>query len=263
MWNQHPSHPLYTSYVNTMDYDSESSEATISLEFAEKQTTNMCMEAVKQNGLQLEFVEQQLPKICLAAVQQNGLALEFVEYQTEFLCLEAVKQNGLALEFVEEQTDEICMEAVKQNGLALEFVEYQTQEICMEAVRQDGVAIQYVFYPTMELCEAAFQQTILARYYMVKPFQEEFIDKIRPTHLESLPDTIAISDVADPITLEPLVADTIYGWIVEHGRWYLAGSLKTINKMIATNYKDSSLDAVFIPIKNSLFPVSELHWVRV
>lgn len=243
MSNQHPPllYPFYTYYVNKMDYDSDTSEATISLEFIVKQTTNMCMVAVKQNGLELEFVEQQLPKVCLAAVRQNGLALEFVEYQTEFLCLEAVKQNGLALEFVEEQTDEICMEAVRQNGLA----------------------IQYVFHQTMELCEAAFRQTKLSREYMVEPFQEEFKTMIRLTHLEMLPESMSFSDYTDPITLEPLVSDTIYGWIVENDRWYLAGSLETMNTMIETNYKHSSMDAVFIPIKNNLFPVSKLHWVRV
>jgi hypothetical protein len=50
---------------------------------------------------------------------------------------------------------------------------------------------------------------------------------------------------------------------VEGEKWYLAGSLETMNEMIATNYKHSTLDAVFIPMKNSLVPVSELHWVRV
>jgi hypothetical protein len=224
-----------------MDYDSESSETTISLEFSYTQTTNMCMEAVKQNGLELEFVEYQLPKICLAAVRQNGLALEFIETQTEFLCLEAVKQNGLALEFVEEQT----------------------QEICMEAVRQNGLAIQYVIYQTIELCEVAFQQTKLSQEYMVEPFQDEFKDNVHPTHLETLPEFVSVSDFTDPITLDPLIAHEIYGWIVEGEKWYLAGSLETINEMIETNYKHSSLDAVFIPMKNSLFPVSQLHWVRV
>ncbi len=223
------------------DYESDESEGTISLEFSYTQTTNMCMEAVKQNGYELEFVEQQLPKICLAAVRQNGLALEFVEYQTEFLCFEAVKQNGLALEFVEEQTHEICMEAVRQNGLA----------------------IQYVFVQTLELCEVAYEQTKLAREYMWEEFQEVFRVVVRPRCYETPPESMNYSDFTDPITLEPLVSDTIYAWIVEGEKWYLAGSLETINEMIETNYKQSSLDSVFIPIKNALFPVNDLHWVRV
>ena len=42
----------------------------------------------------------QTPELCLNAVKQNGLALKNVNVQTPELCLEAVKQNGLALEFV-------------------------------------------------------------------------------------------------------------------------------------------------------------------
>jgi hypothetical protein len=87
----------------------------------------ICLAAVKQNGLALQFVKEQTEELCLAAVKQNGLALQFVKEQTEELCLAEVKQNGLALQFVKEQTEEICLAAVKQNGWALGFVKDQTK----------------------------------------------------------------------------------------------------------------------------------------
>jgi hypothetical protein len=222
-------------------YESESDVPTISLEFEVAQTVNKCMEAVKQNGLELEFVWNQLPKLCLAAV----------------------KQNGLALEFVEEQTDEICLAAVKQNGLALEFVEAQTDEICLTAVRQNGFAIRYVLEQTMELCEAAYAQTRFSRTFMDEPFWHHFSQTICPTQFATLPPSINVSELTDPITLEPLIPHSISGWIIEHNNWYFAGSLDTLNEMVERSYKESTDTHVFVPLKNSLFPIKDLHWVRL
>ena len=45
-----------------------------------------------------------ISEICLQAVKQNGFALKCVINQTPEMCLEAVKQNGLALKRVKNQT---------------------------------------------------------------------------------------------------------------------------------------------------------------
>ena len=84
------------------------------------------------------FNYQQLKELCLEAVKQNGLVLKFLHGQAgkfdserhrirEFckeLCFEAVKQNGLALEFVPKnfQPLELCKAAVNQNELAAIFI---------------------------------------------------------------------------------------------------------------------------------------------
>ena len=87
----------------------------------------------------LKYVKKQTPEICMEAIRQNGNALHIMsEEQTPEICLEAVKQNGKALQDVREQTPEICMEAVKQNGNAIQYVKEQTPEICLEAVKQNG-----------------------------------------------------------------------------------------------------------------------------
>ena len=112
--------------------------------FCKNQTLEICMEAVKQNGLALEYVREQTQEICMEAVKKEGFALYYVKKQIPEICMQAVKQNGNALGYVEEQTPEICMEAVKQNGNALEWVKEQTREICMEAVKQNLSALDYV-----------------------------------------------------------------------------------------------------------------------
>ena len=87
---------------------------------------------------------KQTPEICLNAVKQNGLCLEFVQEQTPEICLKAIKQNTDALKYVKNQTFELCMEAVKRDGAALYHVKIQTVEICEEAIKQDKSSIVFV-----------------------------------------------------------------------------------------------------------------------
>jgi hypothetical protein len=91
-------------------------------------TTELCLEAVKQNSYALEHVpdEHKTAEVCFEAVKQDGYALKFVpgEHKTAELCLIAVKGNGMALESVPSKlkTMELYLEAVKENGRALQFV---------------------------------------------------------------------------------------------------------------------------------------------
>ncbi|MDR3201089.1 MAG: DUF4116 domain-containing protein [Spirochaetales bacterium] len=89
---------------------------------AEKQTSKMCLEAVRADGEALAHVRRQTPKVCRVAVENKGRALRFVQKQTPAICRAAVKQDGLALEFVREKTRELCLAAVKQNYLAYRYV---------------------------------------------------------------------------------------------------------------------------------------------
>ena len=116
----------------------------IDLRYVEKQTPEMCLKAVEQDGNALCYAQDQTPEICLKAVEQNGYALRYVEKQTPEMCLKAVEKNGYALQFVEKQTPETCLKAVAQNGFALQYVKNQTPEICLKAVERCGEALQYV-----------------------------------------------------------------------------------------------------------------------
>ncbi|MGC8308762.1 DUF4116 domain-containing protein [Clostridioides difficile] len=154
------------------------------LEFAEKQTYEMCIEAIEEDGLllkdvrwdELNLTKEQIYNLYLKAVNEDGNALEYIEEQTEEICLIAVKQNGLALEYVKEQTEEICIEAVREYYLSLEFVIEQTPKICMEAVGHDGLAIQFVENQTEEICREALKQDKDAIKYVIdkEKYLEEF-----------------------------------------------------------------------------------------
>lgn len=70
----------------------------------------------------LQYMHNQTEEVCLRAVKQNGMSLKDVKYQNDEICLAAVKNNGLALQYVKNQTEEICFEAVKENREALMYV---------------------------------------------------------------------------------------------------------------------------------------------
>ena len=102
-------------------------------------------------------------EICLEAIKQNGLALEYVPKKIcdREICLETVKQDGYALKYVPGKfcDREICLEAVKQNGNALEYVpkKFQDEEIYFEAIEKNEEDFigklninDYGNYPTYE-----------------------------------------------------------------------------------------------------------------
>ena len=131
-----------------------------------RQSYDVCLAAVIQNGLSLQYVPENLktPEIYFLALNQNGLALEFVLYQSVALCLVAVNQNGLALRYVFEKvmSDVICFVAVNQNGLALEHVGDQSDCLCTIAVKNDPYALIYVkkAWMTNDVRYAAFQKLV-------------------------------------------------------------------------------------------------------
>ena len=71
----------------------------------------------------LEYVKYQTDQICIEAVRKNGMNLQFVNQQTDQICLEAVRKYGHALRFVKHQTDQICFEAVSQSSTAEMFID--------------------------------------------------------------------------------------------------------------------------------------------
>lgn len=125
-------------------------------------TEDMCLEAVKQEGLCLYFIEVQTEGICRAAVKNDPRAITLVYDQTEELCKIALKQNGLLLRDIapENITRDLCMVAVKSNGCALEHVpdKFKDDEICEEAVRNLPLAIMYCPEETEKLRQIALAE---------------------------------------------------------------------------------------------------------
>lgn len=127
------------------------------LKHVRKQTPEICLAAVKKDGMALEYVKNRTPEICLAAVKNYGFALRYVNNPTFEICMAAVMQDGNALAFIEDQNDEICLAAVKRHAKALVYVINQTPEICLAAVNEDWETLQFVRDQTPEICMAAIK----------------------------------------------------------------------------------------------------------
>ncbi len=54
----------------------------------------------KRSYMALQYVNKQTEEICLQAVRIDGRALQYVKEQTEEICLESVRQNGKVLQYV-------------------------------------------------------------------------------------------------------------------------------------------------------------------
>ena len=86
---------------------------------------------------------------------------------------------------------------------------------------------------------------------------------LTPTEFAALPDGITVANFTEPISLEEPKKGEIYGFCVENGRWYLAGSLNDLNMMIKTRFGNSSNSSVFVPFKNALVASKDIQWVRL
>jgi len=124
------------------------------------QNIELCIEAINQKYYTcdaMKEIQNQTEEMCLLAVKQNGMALQFVKNQTEQICLLAVKQNGMALQFVKNQTNEICLSAVQQNGMALQFVndkEYKLLFITSNInIKKDDICSICITQNDSEWCE--------------------------------------------------------------------------------------------------------------
>lgn len=136
----------------------------IYLQNIDKQTTRICEEAVRSFGYAIQYVKKQTEDIALLAVTQDGLSLEFVdkEFHTERVINKAIKQNPLSFKFAQLKTYDICLKAVKLNGVNLEFVpkEYIDDNMIMTALSSNGWALKFVKNQTERYAlEAVLQNT--------------------------------------------------------------------------------------------------------
>lgn len=86
--------------------------------------------ALKQNPLAFCHSHLKTYDICLNAVKANGVNYEFVpeEHRTHELKMEALKSNGWAIKFFDEQTEEYALAAVLQNSETSLYVDEDIRE---------------------------------------------------------------------------------------------------------------------------------------
>lgn len=127
------------------------------------------IELIEKGELFLKDCPIQTKEICLAAVRKNGLELHFViDRSDKEICLEACKEFGDALQFLPRplRSDEIEKAALINDGCAIRFFDNPSEELCLLAVKQTGKAIQYIKNPTKKVCEESCENKGLGLKYI-------------------------------------------------------------------------------------------------
>lgn len=181
-----------------------------------QESTEVLLKRVARDGMLLEHIEperrRQEREVCLAAVRQNGLALQFVPYlmrdaqmcaaaelaksrgqMLRFMpvehilpsyCVVAVSADGYALHHVPRAmvTPELCLMAVKVSGRALAYVppDMRTAELCLAAVESDGAAMQYVDESKrdLHLCSVAVSRDGFDLEYVPRALLKDVVAKV-------------------------------------------------------------------------------------
>lgn len=98
--------------------------------------TNQYLENVRRDGLWVRHlsVKEQTHQICIEAVKQNGMAIQHIIEQTPEICLTAVRSNGMALSHIKHKTTDIVVEAIKTTPGAIHY-SVKNLELCLLAIK--------------------------------------------------------------------------------------------------------------------------------
>lgn len=133
------------------------------LRYCKKRTNNVYMNAVQKDGDNLRYVPSELQtyEMCLIAVRNNGLSIQYVDKVTDEMQYEAVKNNGMALRYIKNRTPELCWLAVKNTGCAIKHVpkEIQTEKLCIMALSENISQFDYIHNKTDILYRIASSYT--------------------------------------------------------------------------------------------------------
>lgn len=156
---------------------------------------DVCMAAVKSNGIVLKFINNQTKELCVEAVRSNGLALKFVNDQNHNICLEAVLSNKKAFQYVDKIykdhvkkyyklkkttkkdvsdiiIDNIMLDKIKEDPWLLEYAKEQSEQVYFEAVSIDPLVLQFVLTQTNKICIKALKGNGASLQYVKKQTPE-------------------------------------------------------------------------------------------
>lgn len=78
---------------------------------------------IKTKGVPvIKDIVYQPEELCLEAVREDGLALKHIRDQTDCICMEAVVNNALALKFARCQTPDMCRIATEKDKHAFIYI---------------------------------------------------------------------------------------------------------------------------------------------
>jgi hypothetical protein len=121
-----------------------------------REDRKIALEAVSNAGMSLDVFKkfQNDFEICMTAVKQNGLALGFCKSPVDYkICFEAIKNDGMAFKYLPESLqndDDLALKAVKGKGMSIKFMLkenfFRWDEILVESIRNDSSVLDTILY---------------------------------------------------------------------------------------------------------------------
>lgn len=238
---------------------------------------NVICQAIKEDIELLKYLDEyQNKEICLEAIKHNGLALQYVINKDYEICLEAVKQNGLAFMYVTDkfkEIEEIRLEAVKQNpymiismgnsskNVWLEAInkEYELWDLCnititdLDLIEKNALLLKYA-KQNKNICLTAVKRNILALRYVNIKYVKYVYNYLKSINFEGLPDNYKFiiyksHDQIDKIFYLDLKSSDdgdleYYFWPIKYIRQNINILKNVINKNIKT--AEISYDNLFL-----------------
>ena len=136
-------HNMYQEYLNILNISYDMEEAR-----------NVDLDKFEMSPL--PYVKEQTEEICMAAVKHNGLAIKEVNEQTEKLCTAALDQNGLAIAYIRNPTQEMTSKAEryrKENEAVLPRQVLEKLDIGIQ-VAKENISYEETLAAQMERLES-------------------------------------------------------------------------------------------------------------
>jgi hypothetical protein len=99
------------------------------------------------------YILNKTPEICLLALKKDGMALRYIIKQTEEYCILAILQNKSAYNYIDKKflSDEFKIRLLQTNGLILKYIKNQTPEMCDIAIKNNLQASKYAKFKSIDL----------------------------------------------------------------------------------------------------------------
>ena len=130
--------------------------------YVNHQTEDICLIAVKRDGLMISAIHDKTEKLCVAAVRQNPAALQLIENQTPFICLMAIMKDftGRVFRYVKCQDKLICSIAVYRCPKNIKLIDKPSKRLCLLAIDRDPMMIDYIENVLKSMCILAARRDI-------------------------------------------------------------------------------------------------------
>ncbi len=241
-------------------------------------------------------VTEELQKAALAPTK-GGAILSYSQAAQERLAEEAVRLNVKVYSYMPESCHTVALDRIvctaypeklaqiphpardlvwdiaKRWAPAIKYAEEQDEALCIHAVRHQSSAIAYVRRNRLHIWAKAGHKTIPSLTTLFPEFAtlmtrsasaRAFFHKINVALHRRAPLKADEEVLEDPVTMDPVVAGTVCAFLPDgKGNQHFAGTLDSLLDLLKAGFHGSTVQHLFIPIKNALVPTQQIKWRQI